>query len=322
MAIKVNQSAAFVPQKGQTTKLYVPTLIIEFFTSAWLRGALYCLIVAIPIVLCILWMGITRSDLVRSILNIVLFALGVSVFVVAFGPIVTSIAAYLGYGGGNTATRFSLGAREPSTREMNLLTEAQTAMVTAARANGVGTIKGLSHLFVIDSPIEFMYLIGTTLYMSSSSFGSKYFQSMLAHEFGHNQNGDGATILALRRLVFPASYLFIRNVRDFSTGRIAPPREGESISPSDTFYSMVNSLIFFVLSLVGGGVGTWLFSWSWASYFRERDYLADKFVVACNLKDELLAYLEENRFYDTSVPYMLNWQPANEQRIDKLQIGS
>lgn len=53
--------------------------------------------------------------------------------------------------------------------------------------------------------------------------------------------------------------------------------------------------------------------------FRERDYLADKFVVACKLKDEQIAYLEENRFYDTSVPFMLNWQPANEQRIDKLQ---
>ena len=72
------------------------------------------------------------------------------------------------------------------------------------------------------------------------------------------------------------------------------------------------------MSLVGGGVGTWLLSWSWANYFRERDYLADNFVVACNLKDELIAYLEENRFYDTSVPFMLNWQPANEQRIDKL----
>jgi hypothetical protein len=82
---------------------------------------------------------------------------------------------------------------------------------------------------------------------------------------------------------------------------------------------MVNGLIFFVLSLVGGGVGTWLLSWSWASYFRERDFLADKFVVACDLKDELIAYLEENRFYDTSVPFMLNWQPANEQRIDKLE---
>jgi hypothetical protein len=167
--------------------------------------------------------------------------------------------------------------------------------------------------------MEFMYLVGTTMYFSSGSFGGKYFQSMLAHELGHNQNNDGAAILALRRLVFPVSYLFVRNVRDFSTGRLTATREGGSPSPSDVFYSMVNGLIFFVLSLGGGGIGTWLLSWSWASYFRERDYLADNFVVACNLKDELTAYLEENRFYDTSVPFMLNWQPANEQRIDKLQ---
>ncbi|MCO5194712.1 MAG: hypothetical protein M9930_15710, partial [Anaerolineae bacterium] len=56
----------------------------------------------------------------------------------------------------------------------------------------------------------------------------------------------------------------------------------------------------------------------WARYFRERDYFADQFVVRCELKDELLEYLEEKRFYDTSVPYMLGWRPANEQRIDKL----
>lgn len=110
-----------------------------------------------------------------------------------------------------------------------------------------------------------MYLVGTTLYASSGSFGSKYFQSMLAHELGHNQNNDGATILALRRHVFPVSYLFIRNVRDFSTGRLTATREGGNASPSDVFYSMVNGLILFVLSLVGCGVGTWLLSWSWAS---------------------------------------------------------
>lgn len=81
---------------------------------------------------------------------------------------------------------------------------------------------------------------------------------------------------------------------------------------------MVNNLLFFLFSFAGGGLGVWVTSPLWARYFRERDYLADQFVVSCELKDELLEYLEEKRFYDTSVPYMLGWRPANEQRIDKL----
>jgi len=317
--ISAKRPPAFVPQEGNSTKLYILTLIIEFFTSVWLRGALYALIITVPIAASFGFLILNDNGLVRFLVLILALILSFSVLVVAFGPLVASVVAYLRYGGGNTATRFSLGAREPSTREMEQITTAQSTILSAATGNGVTSVKGLSGLFVIDSPMEFMYLVGTTLYLSSGSFGSKYFQSLLAHELGHNQSNDGATILALRRLVFPVSYLFVRNVRDFSTGRLTATREGGSASPSDVFYSMVNGLIFFVLSLVGGGVGAWLLSWSWASYFRERDYLADKFVVACNLKDELIAYLEENRFYDTSVPFMLNWQPANEQRIDKLQ---
>ena len=81
---------------------------------------------------------------------------------------------------------------------------------------------------------------------------------------------------------------------------------------------MVNQLIFFLFSITGGGLGVWLTSWLWAKHFREPDYLADGFVVQRKLKAQLVEYLEEKRFYDTSVPYMLGWQPANEQRVERL----
>jgi len=56
----------------------------------------------------------------------------------------------------------------------------------------------------------------------------------------------------------------------------------------------------------------------WSAYFRERDYAADQFVAKYDMKDEMMSYLERNCFYDTSVPFMRNWRPANEQRIDAL----
>jgi len=323
-----------VSQQSKPHTLYMITLAIEFFVSSVARLTLYGLIVLIPVVLLILGLVFIDSSFVHFISRILLLLIWTTGIVVGFGPTVMSIFAYIGYGGGHTLTRYALGAREPSTRERRQIQEALRQIVAAA--DGI-SLKGFSAIYVVDSPMEFLYLIGTTLYLSSGSIHGRYFCSMLAHEIGHAQNEDGAIILALRRLVFPVFYVFIANVKDYSTSRqavresiverpevhIRTPDFGSLESdPAATFFSMTNSLIFFLFSFAGGGLGVWLTSGLWAKYFREREYLADKVVVTCGLHGELLEYLEEKRFYDTSVPYMLNWQPANEQRIDKLQPAS
>ena len=173
-------------------------------------------------------------------------------------------------------------------------------------------------MFAVDSPIETAYTIGTTLYLSSGAIDSQYLNVFLAHELGHLNNGDGGVVLALRRLVFPLFYMFMGTVRDFSTGRSSPGSRQQIQSQSDIFYSMVNGIIFLILATIGGGLGVWLNSWAWASYFRDRDYLADQFVVQAGLKEVLVEWLEQKKFYDTSVPYMLGWHPANELRIDRI----
>ena len=102
---------------------------------------------------------------------------------------------------GHTLTRFALGAREPSQRER---TQIVAVLKQVTKAAGKMKLAGFSGMYIVDSPLEYVYLIGTTLYLSSSAIGSRHFQAMLAHEMGHLQHGDGATILALRRLIFPS----------------------------------------------------------------------------------------------------------------------
>ncbi len=317
--------------------LYILTLAIELFISGSARFTLYWLVAIIPtaaIVGVFFFTGdaALSMPLINAVLGLLLFGIFIGGIVVGYAPIIFSLAAYLGYGSGHTLTRYALGAREPSTRENEQIYEMRKAILEGA---GHKEMKGFSGIFIIDSPIEYLYLIGTTLYISSGSLRSQHFQVLLAHETGHADNEDGAMILALRRLVFPLSYIFIANVRDFSTARpnsreiVAerpnvptniPDLSGLDSQPATVFFSIVNSVLFFILSFAGGGLGVWITSGLWAKYFRERDYLADKTVVELSMKDELIDYLEQKRFYDTSVPFMQNWQPANEQRIDWLLL--
>ena len=295
--------------------LYVVTLLIEFFISAVARMTLYGLIVLLPVGALIAGLLFVQSDIWQFLFAILLFLIWLLGMIVGYGPIAISIMAYMGYGSGHTLTRFALGARKPSQRE-NAQIVAVLKKVT--KAAGKTKLAGFSGFYIVDSPLEYLYLIGTTLYLSSGAIQSKHFTAMVAHEMGHLHHGDGATTLALRRLIFPLFYIFIANVRDFSTSKPNAKRDELRLSPADIFYNMVNQVIFFLFSITGGGLGVWLTSWLWASYFREADYAADGFAMQRNLKAQLVEYLEEKRFYDTSVPYMLGWQPANEQRIDRV----
>lgn len=312
------------------SKLFAMTLLIEFFISALARLVIYGALVTIPFAIFAYGYLFAESFFWHTVSQLLLILLAIGGVLVAYAPLALSIIAYKGYGGGHTLTRFALGARVPSRRENEQIREAREQVVGGS---SVSRMRGFSGIYIVDTPSEYIYLIGTTLYISSGAIQSDHFVPMMAHEMGHTHYGDGALILALRRLVFPLFYIFIANVKDFSTSR---PNARETITelpnvniqmpdfaslendPATIFFSMVNSFLFFTFSFVGGGIGVWLTSTMWARYFRERDYKADRFVANAGMKDQLLDYLEEKRFYDTSVPYMLAWQPANELRIDQL----
>ena len=235
-------------------------------------------------------------------------------FLLSYSNIFVSLAAYLGLGGGSTLTRFVLGAREPSRRE-----EAKLYELFGQIAERVDfPVGSFSQLYILDAPFTYSYVVGTTLYISSGAVNERHLQALIAHELGHLHYGDGGPILALRRLVFPPFQFFVGSVRDFSSARPPYRPEAKDFDAKEIFFSLLTKILFFVLAFLGGGIGVWVMSWSWASYFRKCDYVADAFAVRLGFKDQLIEYLEETKFYDTSIPYMLGWRPANELRIDRV----
>lgn len=296
------------------SSLYLFALILEFFCGlirtafivAFVVFTMYFLfIIAIypANLLLIDWTpnGFTKTMIVVAILF-------------SYSNIIASWVAYIGFGGGSVFTRFVLGARELSSREHEILTNLFEQMISQVDFD----IGGFSKLYIYDSPMEFVNLIGTTLYVSSGAIDSEYLPPLIAHEFGHLNNKDGNTILALRRLVFPLFYMFIGGVRDFSSGRPAYRPDVKEFEATEIFYSMINKVVFFLFAFFGGGIGVWGLSWWWAAYFRQQDFFADAYAAKLGYKDELLKYLEEHKFFDSAVPYMLGWRPAHELRIDAL----
>lgn len=261
--------------------------------------------------------GVFNASLADFIGDPIRAWIGVSVvigLVLGFGMIVLSLFSLAEFQGGYTFTRFLLGARDMSQREQELyLSLLQEINEIAPK----GT-KGFTHAYVVDNPLSRTFLIGTTLYVSSGALEDRHALAIIAHEFGQLQRKVGGTIHALRLLVFPLFYVFLRNVRTWSTATKAGVKLPEEVSQTDLFFTVANAMLFFFLSLFGGGLGVWVTSPLWAKYFREEDYIADEFVVACGLRDELIEYLEQNRLFDTAVPYMMGWQPANESRLDRL----
>lgn len=233
-------------------------------------------------------------------------------FVLSYANIFLSLQALRA--GGGYLTRFVLGARQMSSREKDTIYAALEEIAGRAK----GSVKGFSEVYILDTPFDQVNLIGTTLYISSGAVQSENLRVLLAHEIGHLDNDDGRIVLALRRMVFVPFQLFLAGVRKYSTNAANPKPELKEFEAMEVFYYLMNKLLFVFCALWGGGLGVWLTSWHWARYFRETDYKADEFVVSLGYKDQLIEYLEQGKFYDTAVPYMAGWHPANELRIDRL----
>lgn len=311
--------------KNKPHFLYALTLLIETVTGTIARYVAVLAIVTVPVLLLAALTLTTTSPFMERAINAVIVVCGIVSILLVLAPSPLSLLAYLGIGSGFALTRYSLGARQPSTREMEIIRSALKRIVNAA---GKKKLKGFSAFYVLDNKENEAYLIGTTLFISTTALNSPHFPVILAHEMGHLIHDDGTVILALRRFILPFSYPLRFKTRDFSTRRpnrskndpihpnvrfVMPKLKGE-----DSDLSILKSIVIFFMSFAKGGLGIWLTSGLWARHFRSKDYLADKFVVSLNMKHELLEYLEYNRVFDSSTMFAQNWQPSHEERRDRI----
>lgn len=228
-------------------------------------------------------------------------------------PLVVSIATALGVPGGNTFTRFALGARDPSKRERESLLGALEKIEGYYSLEG---IKGPSNWFVIDDITLNAYVVGTTLYVHRELLKSPHFPAVLAHELGHINSLDGRMTLALRRLVIPPIYYVSRLIRHPAPGTfpvmVATSHLQAFIQAAQAWF------LSFILSLLGGGFGAWLLSPLWTWYWRGREYVADEYAATLGQRGGLIEYLEEHQLFDVATPYFLSTHPYTELRIDRL----
>lgn len=71
---------------------------------------------------------------------------------IAYSNVIASIAAHMGFGSGGYWTRIVLGARNPSTRELEELNQFLRQVAEAAQKKNI-TVKTFSKFYVLDSPL-------------------------------------------------------------------------------------------------------------------------------------------------------------------------
>jgi hypothetical protein len=124
------------------------------------------------------------------------------------------------------------------------------------------------------------------------------------HELGHLNSIDARLTCSLNRVIFKE-----------------PRRDPEFEAKNPP--GAITLLWCFVMWFLRGGIGVKLLGPSWASWWREREYVADQYAKDLGYGEEFADYLEEyGLFYDRPVPFVwltLQTHPPVELRIDRLR---
>jgi Zn-dependent protease with chaperone function len=258
---------------------------VRELAPSWLL--LYALTFGIQFVLAPL-----RGAVVYGLLWLTLTILGRSTALVhllawsaAYGPLILSLATLVLPLGGWLWQQQS-GGRTPSERE-RLIYEDAIAVLSQADPK----LRPPRRWFVLDAPTVNAAAYFDTLMVTRGLLESGYLEPVLAHELGHLNSSDSRLTAALHRLTTPP-----RSRLRFPLGTLG--------------------------LLVSGAAGAWLMRLPWATYWRGREFQADRYAARLGQGEALSRFLEQHALeYDLPVPFV--WlsehsHPATEHRIDRL----
>jgi Zn-dependent protease with chaperone function len=215
---------------------------------------------------------------------------------IAFLPLVLSLATYFFGLPGGWGLFWELGARKPSPREMATV----EPVLDELRRRGAKTP---TMWFVIDDPVPNAKTLGRTIYINSGMLGHPSLDATLAHECGHIATRIGDRLLALVRLEFPGLRVL----------RVYLDTEGWTLTAK-------------VVRVLSGGA-----AWElpvirslWAAYLRRAEHAADQCAKKLGYSYELVEYLDVyERPLDGATPFRRGrTHPYAEQRIGRLQRAS
>jgi Zn-dependent protease with chaperone function len=204
---------------------------------------------------------------------------------VAYGPLILSLATLVLPLGGWLWQQQS-GGRTPSERERLIY---EDALAVLAQADP--KLRPPRRWFVLDAPSINAAAYFDTLMVTRGLLESGHLEPVLAHELGHLNSSDARLTAALHRLTTPPRLRF-----RFPLGTLG--------------------------LLVSGAPGAWLMRLPWATYWRGREFQADRYAARLGQGEALSRFLERHALeYDLPVPFA--WlsehsHPATEHRIDRL----
>lgn len=206
-------------------------------------------------------------------------------WIAGYGPLILSLAT-LALPLGGWLFQQQSGGREPSERE-RLIYEDALAVLSQADPK----LRPPRRWFVLDEEAPNAAAYADTLMLSRGLIESGHLEAVLAHELGHLNSADARLIAAVHRL---------------------------TTLPRSRLPFPLRTLGF----LTSGAVGVWLMRLSWASYWRAREFEADRYAASLGQGEALARFLEQNALlYDLPVPFP--WlgkhsHPSTEHRIDRL----
>lgn len=186
--------------------------------------------------------------------------------------------------------------RKPSEREQKAVQDALDLVAPEG-----SKVPRPSKVFVVNSPEQNAAIVGTSLYVWQGLIRSPHLPAIVAHELGHLASFDGRLTVGTRRLVYP---LFgpLGRVLIRSWGRLG-------------CYGLFIGALFVVLA---GGFGLFLLQVAWRAYWRNREFAADAYAAQLGQGRPLAEFLEQFVYLDPLIPWIGNYYPPTEYRIDRL----
>jgi Zn-dependent protease with chaperone function len=230
-------------------------------------------------------------------------------------PTAWSLFALITPVGGAHWWRINVGGREPSEREHLAYNDA----IALLRSQSKTSLRLPRVWFVLDAPPPDAAVCGDALMLSRGLIESEFLAAVLAHELGHLASSDGKLTASLNRLVItPLPWRTPTERANRNTVIDASERTLLGI----TLFGGLLWLTRRVLRFACGGLALRLLGPFWGSYWREREYAADRFAVTLGQGEELAEFLEVHALlHDNPVPFIwLSEQthPPSELRIDRL----
>jgi Zn-dependent protease with chaperone function len=219
------------------------------------------------------------------------------IFVLSFFGIIRAVISLAAPVGAGWWWRNQEGGRQPSGAEQVSYTDA-IAELTSQREH----VHAPREWFVVDNAQPGAAVCGDTLMVTRGLLTNPYLIAVLAHELGHLNSIDARLTCALNRVIFKE-----------------PRRDPEFEAKNPP--GGITLLWRFVMWFLRGGIGVKLLGPSWASWWREREYVADQYAKDLGYGEEFADYLEEyGLFYDRPVPFV--WLTLQTHPPVELRIGT